>query len=251
MVLMWQMAIFFLFTFVSFGIIILHEKGNIILYPKIEKELHHYFEKHYQTIQNEVIEGKLVYSFQEKSYSLLYQNQKNHDLSFELIYHKNKKITSTYQKDYVEGNQFLKKTTMQIQKEIEKILQENVSKVNIESTMTLDKMKSKTKKQLLKQPSKKIAFYEVQFTTTLLNLSAHEMQEKLKKIDALLEENECNPLYYQGKFVLQSDGTRGLILRNITRDIIQKGELETILNQLYQEEKTKDTNSGIEMEEIV
>ncbi len=245
------MALLFLVTFVFFGVIILYEKGNLLLYPILEKKLTDYFEKNYQEIKEEVQKKELKFNFDDKSYSIEYQNKKHPDLSFFLLYTKKKKIQSTYQEDYIEGKTLLDKKCKKISKEIQKLLQnENFSSIQVKKKRTLNEVNTKEKKKLLEGEGKEISFYQVVVTTSLSNLDGKEIQKILKKMDTILEEEDYNPETYQAKFLLSEDKTRGVKIQNITREILQKNQLETILYQLYQTKEKIDTKSKIEMEEF-
>ncbi len=250
--LMMQMAIFFIFVIVTFGMLVIYQKGNMLLYPKIKKELDTYFNEHYLSILKEVDKSELLFNFDDKSYKYVYQNKQNEKLSFELIYTKKKKIKSTYQQDYVEGKSFLNSLSKDFQKEIQKILKkEELSPIKVENQMILSDLKKKEKEKLLsKKERTKVAFYQVEFSKTISSLNAKEMVDVLTRVDELLKKKSYHPLSYQVQFTLQSDGTKGFILKNVTRKTLLEGKLETIINQLYQNEKTKDENTGIEMEEL-
>ena len=117
--------------------------------------------------------------------------------------------------------------------------------------MILSDLKKNEKEKLLsKKERTKVAFYQVEFSKTISSLNAKEMVDVLTRVDELLKKKSYHPLSYQVQFTLQSDGTKGFILKNVTRKTLLEGKLETIINQLYQNEKTKDENTGIEMEEL-
>lgn len=252
MVLTLQMAIFFLIVFVSLGMIVLHEKGNILLYPVIEKKLQDYFQKHYSSIMKEVKQQDLKFSFKDKSYQFTYQNEKNKDLTFTLTYTKEKKIISTYQQDYVQGKSFLKAKGNEVKQELKEALgkADLLSTVDVETISSLDMLTQKQKKLIL-QPGKEktVPFYTIVFSVTVPELTAKEMVATLKEIDTILKAKKFTPLCYQGKFVLSTDGTKGFLLKNVSRQMIQEGDLENSINLLYQS-KMKKSPSGFEMEEI-
>ena len=247
-----QWAVFFIFVIVAFGMIVLTQKGNLFLYPQIEKKLNTYFQEHYLSIKNEVSKSELKYSYQEKSYYFLYKNKQNENLSFQLTYTKNKKIKSTYQQDYVKGQSFLNKLCEKFEKEIQKLFkQDELSTIQVERKKNMTDFKKKEKQQLLlEKEQKKVAFYQIRLSTSLFNLNAKEMRKKMQTIDAVLKKNGYQPLTYQVTFTLRSDGTKGFIVKNITRDVLASEKLETILNTLSQTKQNKDENTKIEMEEL-
>ena len=54
-------GIFVFFVTIAFGLIIINEKGNTIMLPKIEKKINEYYEENYKNIENEINKDEIEY----------------------------------------------------------------------------------------------------------------------------------------------------------------------------------------------
>ena len=113
-----EMSVFFLFVFVAFGSIIAIEKLAPINNKKIQKKLESYINKNYKKEKENFDIGDIKYK--NTKYELKVYNKDNHKLYFTLFYNKNRKIESTYKKDYLEGNNYLKYLNKKLTNEINK-----------------------------------------------------------------------------------------------------------------------------------
>lgn len=221
------------------------------MYPMIEKKLNQYFDEHYNSIKNQVKKSDLKFSFKEKNYYFTYQHKKNSDLTFKIVYSKEKKITSTYQQDFVDGKSFLNKYLKKISSSVQSVLKdENIEDLSLKTTTTLNDLSEKERNKILTNKAKEVPFYEVEYTTSILNLSTQQMKEKLEDIHNLLKKNKINPSSYQVKFTLEGNGMKGFILRNVSANLIEYGKVENIINTLYQTGQKIDQSTKMEMEEL-
>lgn len=92
-----SIGLLYLFVILSFGLIIINEKKDIILKPKIEKKFNDYLESNYK---EEFIKSSIRKD--NNKYYIKVMNKKNIHLYF-IVYLKDKKIKDTYKKDYLEG----------------------------------------------------------------------------------------------------------------------------------------------------
>ena len=124
-----QMGIFFLIIILSLGLITIKEISPKMKLKKVDTKLNEYIDNNYNSVINDINIGDT--KFQENTYSKKITNKKNNDLYFYIKY-KNQKITSTYQKDYVEG-----KT---LSNNITKYLNKNITPKINKDTLSIDKI---------------------------------------------------------------------------------------------------------------
>ena len=147
-----SMALLFLITFVSFGTIIINEKKEELFMPHIKNKLENYLKDNYNDLSN----LKTDISYNKDKFILKVISEENKNYYFN-IYYKNKKITDSYQNDYIEGNTYLNYLEKKLEKEIKKDLD---IKTSINIITTLDSMTSKTKKNvLLEKDIKQLEIY--------------------------------------------------------------------------------------------
>lgn len=95
------MGMFYMLVILLLGLIIITEKEKDFLIPKIKKNITSYLEEKYQDEIKNFKYNKIIRK--NNSYLLKIENTSNKHLYFTVTY-KNKKITDTYKKDYLEGN---------------------------------------------------------------------------------------------------------------------------------------------------
>lgn len=96
-----EMTIFFFIVILCFGLLIIKEKSASFKLNSAKEKITEYINNNYKDIKNELKKGKIKKN--NKSYYMKIYNKKNKDLNFTINY-KSKNITSTYKKDYLEGN---------------------------------------------------------------------------------------------------------------------------------------------------
>ena len=124
-------AVFTLFIFVAFGLIIINEKASSILIPKIQKKLESYITQNYSDLQQTIQTNSIQYKNNIYKMKVSSKDNKNH---YFYITYSHKKIQDSYQKDYVEGQNILNHIQKKLQKEIEEITTTKCQ-ININSTL--------------------------------------------------------------------------------------------------------------------
>ena len=158
--LLYGQALFTILIMVSLTLIIINEKKNIILIPKIEKKIDSYIEENYNDLKN-INKSKIT--IKNNKYIVKISSKKNKNLYFYITY-SNNKITDTYKKDYLEGKTLLNK--------IEKNLEEDIfNKINIKSKVIIDnKLNNYTdqiKEKIIKEDIKEIKIYNIETSTNI------------------------------------------------------------------------------------
>lgn len=121
--LFFEMTIFFFIVILCFGLLIIKEKSTSFRKEKVSKKIDEYINSNYKYIKNELKKDKIKY--ENNAYYIKIYNNENKDLNF-IISYKNKKITSTYKKDYLEG-----KSLFNV---LEKNMNDKLKKINTNST---------------------------------------------------------------------------------------------------------------------
>ena len=117
--LMLEQALLIMVSVLSFYIIITNKLGNIFFYPSVKGKMNTYYQQNYQ----ELTKGNIIYHAKDRMYTMNVSDPKNENHAFQIIYHK-KKITDTYQQDYIEGNSFFKSLEKKIKKEWDSVFQD-------------------------------------------------------------------------------------------------------------------------------
>ena len=112
------MGLLYLFVILILGLILISEKKDAYIKPKIYKRLTNYINNKYKDEQKDFKYSKLIKDNQNNYYIKIY-NKNNKNLYFKTIYN-NKKIIDTYKKDYLEGNTLNKYIEKKLNKELNK-----------------------------------------------------------------------------------------------------------------------------------
>ncbi|MBR4618790.1 MAG: hypothetical protein IKO49_05750 [Bacilli bacterium] len=240
--LFFKMVIFFFFIILAFGLIIINEKGNSLKMRKADKIIGKYINSHYQDIRNEIKIGKLV-SKDNHFYKKIW-NKNNNNLYF-IITYKNKKITSTYKNDYLEGTTLIKY--------IENKLNSDLKKKNTDSNyknliITLDLKLNNTNeiiKNRLINEKYTTSIYTISDEKTIM-LDSNSINNEIIKLDNYVQKLGFNPKYYELVYNDFSNVTNSIKIKlrcdiiglneiNIGQEIINNNK--SILDKYYIEVK--------------
>lgn len=225
-----QMAIFFLIVFVLFGTIVINEKKNELFLPKIENSINEYINENYSSLELKKEEIKI----EDDTFTMKVMNKTNNNLYFYITY-SNKKITDTYQKDYVEGKSLITYLNKQIEKTIKSKTNYNY-KVSINNTY--DKFSSKVQETLLKEEnieSLKIYTIETEITTSW---DSTTITNKISDIMTTLNNKKITPKNYTITITDQNDITKSVKISNLTIKNIENNNLYIIINDIINNNKT-------------
>ena len=142
-----EMIIFFFIIILCFGLLIIKEKGNSYKKNKINERIDDYIESEYKDNINNIVSSKIK---QDKNtyYKIVY-NSSNKDLNFKVTY-KNKKITSTYKKDYLEGKSLFSVLEKNMNDKLKKVNSDNYYKgLKITYNLTLNNCTDSIKSKLI------------------------------------------------------------------------------------------------------
>ena len=224
-----QMAIFFLVVFVLFGTIVIKEKKNILFLPKIENSITNYISTNYNDLgleTDEVTEKDNVFSMKVK-------NPKNKNHYFYITY-SNKKISDTYQSDYLEGKTLLDHLSNKLEKEIE---DKTNTKYNVIFDNTLNNYSEKVQEQLLSEEINTLKIYTIEQEINTV-WEENTITTKISDTMTTLEQNDFTPKNYTIIVTNKNDITQSVKISNLKSSLINNDNLSTIISDIINDRTT-------------
>lgn len=221
------MMLLFLLVFVTFGVIIVTEKLAPYYTNKVEKKLTAYLKESHADIKENLNISKVTYD--KTKYQMKVTSKENKYLYF-YIFYKNKKITSTYNSDYLEGNSLFNKLEKNLKQKIKK---ETSLETEVSMNTTLNKYTKVIQQEIIK--NKKIHNLKVYNITLDLIVSAITTQElttQLTKINQKLNTNNITPSYYNITYTDKQDITNALEIKNLSKEIIESSSFPRIIDDI-------------------
>lgn len=225
-----QMAIFFLIILVAFGTIIVKEKSSTLFLPKIENSLNNYIKENYNDL--ELTKEKIT--FNNNAYTMKVTNPKNKNHYFYITY-SNKKITDTYQTDYIEGKSLLSHLNTVLENTVYE--KTNIT-CSIEITTSLNMFSDKIKKLLLSEEAvQSLKIYTLK-TKIITPWESQSITSNITTLITNLEEKNITPKNYTIIVTDQNDITKSVKISNITTNNLKNDNLSIIINDIINNEKT-------------
>ncbi len=199
-----EMGLFSLITILLLGLVTIKEIKPTIYLQQIDTKLQKYIEKNYANNLSEFNIGKT--SFKNNEYIKKITSRENNSLYF-LVKYKNKKISSTYQKDYSEGATLINKAETKLNKD----LTNKLKTVKSDELLTISyntKLNNCTKiiqEQLLKE-NFNIPLYTINIEKTIL-FSTQTINQELINLDNLITNLNFKPKNYNITFTNQTNIT--------------------------------------------
>ena len=229
--LIYGQALIFLIVFVSFGVIIINEKGQFLFSKKINEKINTYLKENYTDLNSSIKKSELNYI--NTTYKMKITSKKNKDLYFYLTY-KNGKITDTYKEDYLEGKSLLNNLNNKMTKEINNKTKDTY-KINFISTLDYN---SQVQDKIISEDNLlNLKFYYIEKEITINSFDSYTItNEIIKNINNLLS-NNITPKYYEFTFINKNDITTSLKLSNIKEDFITNTNNINIINEILKDNK--------------
>lgn len=217
------MSLLFLITFVFFGTLIVTEKLAPLYTNKVKEKFIAYLTKNYKN-NSEFTLKNVTYTPQK--YEAKVTNKKNKDLYFTITY-KNKKITDTYKKDYLEGKTLLNKLEKALEKDIKDHLNQEVK---VTFPLTLNKYTKIVQEDLLNNNSKKTNMYDISLTITSI-INQTEITNKITTLNNELKSLNIIPNHYTITIKSKNNNDK-LTIKNLTQKTIEKNILFQITSDI-------------------
>lgn len=227
-----NMWIFSIVIIALFAIIIINEKKYILLETKIEKKLNTYINSNYQEIKEELNIGKINYQAASHIYQIKLTSKKNKNLFFTVSY-QNKKISSTYQKDYVKGNSLL---TFYKKKAEEEINNGKTLKTTFTFTKSFNSYTSDIKEDLTNDKIKSLPIYQLQTELKPISFNIDSISSSIKDYHQYIISLGYHPNNYTFKILLD-DKENSFEIKNLTSELINN-HTEEIINGIINKDNS-------------
>lgn len=234
-----NMWIFSTIIIVLFALIIINEKKYILLETKVEKKLKNYINSNYQEIKKDLKIGKINYQPGSHIYHLKLTNKQNKNLFFTLSY-KNKKISSTYQKDYVEGKSLLTFYKRKAEKEINN---GKKLKTTLLFAKKLNSYTSDIKEKLINNEGKTLPIYLLKTELKPTSFNIESIASSIKDYNQYIVSLGYHPKSYTFK-ILFEDINNSFEIKNITSEQIDQ-HTEEIISGIMNKDKSITTKYNI------
>lgn len=226
--------VFLFIIFVCFGVIIVTEKSAGLLIPKVEDKMQNYIGDNYQDIQNSIKTSAVTYD--KTIYKMKVSSSKNKNHYF-YIYYSNKKLSDTYKKDYVEGQQLLNSIKNKLEDNIRKEI--NTS-VNVSIIATLDKYTSRVQDRIIKEDNlQSLKFYTIEKELTIDNWNSKTITAEISNLIKKCQDNSITPKSYTIIITNSKDIAESIEISNLTDKFINNKNSEKIINDILNDNNSK------------
>ena len=224
-----QMTIFFTFILVIFSLIIISEKKNTLVLPKINSLMTNYANENYKDL--DLIKSNITEENNIFTMKLHNKNNKNH---YFYINYSNKNISDTYKKDYLEGSTILKHLSKKLEKTIYLITNKNY-KVTFDNT--LNNYSQQVQEQLIKENINTLRVYTIeQQITTHWNKTA--ITNAITNTMTTLEKNNITPKNYTITITNKDDITQSVKIKGLKVTLIKNDNLSIIISDIINNNKS-------------
>ena len=230
------MAHLFLTSFVLLGLIVVEEKKDVIMLPKVEQALEKERKEKYSDIEKEIIIEKPSYEKNKKRFTQKITNKNNKNLYF-YLYYKKKEITSTYEEDYKKGRTLLS----HLEKKIEKEIAEDGLKVKIMTP--LDQFTSEVKSLLLKEENlKTLKIYTLEKEIKVSDFTPTTIITSINNLVLSNAKEEISPKNYTLTLTNSNDITQSIKIENIQ---LPNNNIIEIITGILANDKTTEIKYNI------
>lgn len=205
------MGLSYLIVILFLGLIIISEKKEKFLLPKVKEKMLNYINENYQTEKQNFKYSKI--STNKDKYSMKIYHKNNKNLYFIVTYQK-KKIKDTYKEDYLEGKTLSKYMEQKINKKLSK------EEFTVTYNTKLNDCTTLIKEELIKG-NDQLPLYTINIEKNILNLTA--LKTEIISIKEQVQALNLTPKNYNITFNN---------LQNIAKSIHLTIESETINNNL-------------------
>lgn len=242
--LMLEMSIFAVLLFTACALLVIHEKKNEYLIPKIDQKLKEYVKEKYPNLMKEVNIHKTVYHKKKASYLMRIENKKNKGLYF-IVRYKNKKITSSYKIDYLEGKTLLSK----LENELEAQLRKKVTnKITLHFTQKLNEYNSSIYDRIISNDHiPELSIYNINAELESNDFQINSLVTSISNFYHFIHHEGYHPNYYQLRIIHSKNITKEIKLKFLSEKLITQN-LEEIIEGIIQKNPTISSKFSIKYE---
>lgn len=229
-------GIFSFFVIVSMGCLVLTQKKDEIMKPKIEKKINTYLSTNLSNIQNNMQKDDLEYD--NNIYTVKISSKKNKNHFFYVRYSNDtKEISNTYKEDYEEGKQLLSYISDKLEKEI---FNQINKKCKITFTSKLNEYTKEVQDEIIKENNiNSLKVYTLEEKITINKWDKKNIT--LEIVNSLKEYSKSNikPKNYTIIITNKDDITQSIEISNITEEFIDNKYNESIIDNILNNEETQ------------
>lgn len=230
-----ERSIFLFIISIAFTFIIISEKKEVIFLPKAQKKFNDYLESNYSSMKNTITVSAPELKKDNFIVKITSKENKHH---FFYLYYANHKVTDTYQKDYVEGNQLLHYIEKKLQKEIKN--KTNLT-CTIKTTSSLNKYTQLIKERIIKEDNLlDLKFYTIEKEIMIDNWTPQEITNKINNSINSFTKYNITPKNYSITITNNNDISQSIRIENITNVFSNNPQNTQIINDII-----NDNNSNI------
>lgn len=232
------MGILFLFVFIFFGSIIIYEKNKEIMIPKASKRLNEYIQREYEDIYNQLKLGKTTYNQKKKQYEVKVKNIDNHHLYFTVSY-QNKKFSSTYQKDYVEGSSLIEYYQKQFNSLLNK--DQKYHHLSIKFNQKLNKYSHEVYHKLMTNDNVlDLSIYHISCDIKVDHFDSSTISTSILELYQYILSKQLNPKYLNVVITDHHDISNAISIHHLDKSLLNDQLPVIISSVLKNEENLKD-----------
>lgn len=238
------MGIFFIIVFLTFGTIVVNEKSKTIFLPKIDKKLDTYIQVKYKNIIKEININKTSYNDLTYIYEKKVTNKKNKNLYF-FVNYKNKKISSSYKKDYVEGKSLLNYLEKSISNKIPK--SKKYLNIKINFTKKLNNYSNNIKYLLINgniKQIKEVPIYSINSDIYVKKIDKENLLLSINSFYNFIKSNNLKPKEYNLTLIDKNNISNALEIKKINDNLITNN-LDEIISGIINNDKNINNKFNI------
>ena len=222
-------GIFLILIIVVFGLIIVNEKKEDILKGRAEEKINDHLKENYSTLSANI--GKM--SYQNNTFTKKISSPKNKNLYFYISY-KDKKVTDTYQKDYIEGESLLTYLKEQAEKEIQK---KTKIDCKIYPVRKLNEYSKQVQEKLIKEENLlELKYYYLEKELLIKDWSSKEITKEITELIETTQENKITPKYYEVIIINEQEVTTSIRIQ-LTETFLEEQEKGKIIDSILKKEE--------------
>ena len=226
--------VFLFIIFVCFGVIIVTEKSAGLLIPKVEKKMQEYLNTNYSDLKDTIKMSAV--SYDKTIYKMKVSSLKNKNHFF-YIYYSNRKLTDTYKKDYLEGNQLLNT----IQKNLENSIRKKINtSVKVSIISTLDKYTTLVQDRIIKEDNLlELKFYTIEKELIIKDWNSKAITTEITELITKFQESNITPKNYTFIITNSNDIAQSIEISNLDEEFITNSNNEEIIKDILEDNNSK------------
>lgn len=242
--LMLEMSIFAVLLFTACVFLVIHEKKNEYLIPKIDQRLKEYVKEQYPNLTKDITIHKTVYHKKKATFFMRVEHKKNKNLYF-IVSYKDKKITSSYQTDYLEGKTLLSSLKKELEDQLNQKIDHNIT---IQFTQSLDEYNSSIYDRLISNDHiQELNIYNIRTELESDDFKENSLVSVIRNFYQDINHEDYHPNYYHFKIIHSKNITKEMKLEFLNKKLITQN-LEEIIGGIIQKDPTTSSKFSIKYE---